>query len=95
MSWDELILRGKGTDVKSGQLTAKELNDLKDWKDWQFTYNEEISSDFKEKWGYNFNNKLNVIVNHLGKRIPNIEVRLYDLQNNLISKSYQYGFETD
>lgn len=88
----KIILRGKGTDVKSGQLTAKELNDLKDWKDWQFTYNEEISSDFKEKWGYNFNNKLNVIVNHLGKRIPNIEVRLYDLQNNLISKSRTNSF---
>jgi len=82
----------KSDEIKYGQLTAKELNDFKYWKDWISVYKNEIPNTFKDKWGFDFTNMLNVNVTHLKEKISNVEVRLYNSNNELITKTTTNSF---
>ncbi len=74
-------------DLKSGQLTAGEINDIDNWNEWL----EVKQKGVKEKqndWGFYLENKLTVSVCDTSKKtVNNVKVSVYDSSNNLIMNS--------
>ncbi len=67
-----------GGNFKSGTLTAGEINDIQDFKEWKKILKIKEHSKIREDWGFYLENKIEVVVSDGSKKpINNVKVSIF------------------
>jgi hypothetical protein len=85
-----IVLSGKASGLeittnsekKSGQLTAGEINDSKNWDEWIKSLNHKDFNDLQEKWSFYLRHKINVkATSENNLPLANVGVNVFSINN--------------
>jgi len=74
----------KNKEVKAGQLTAGEWNDLDNWAFWSDLMNKKEYANFQNQWGFSLFNHYSVMIKNGDVPIVDAKITLKDNNNKII-----------
>ena len=77
----------KKVEIKAGQLTAGEWDDLDNWTFWSDLMNKKEYADFQNQWGFSLFNHYSVMVKNGDAPIVDAKVILKDNNNKIICQA--------
>lgn len=79
---------GNHSEIQSGQITAGEWSDLKNWKFWNDLGQKQEFSGIPEYWSYNLNGRISVTLkDNANNKVVNIPVKLVDNKGAVLWES--------